>query len=122
VHGAQGVIDNGGFRYFFENDWPGRPPYSFFSKAYRRIGAARAAQRIEQAVASLPYRRPHLAARGRNRFMNGLAEDDPFFALDREVCGDVTIWAKLERFVEKNRAGLTRRPLRATRQKPTLKK
>jgi hypothetical protein len=24
VYGAQGVIDNGGFRYFFENDWPGR--------------------------------------------------------------------------------------------------
>ena len=54
--------------------------------------------------------------------MKSLGEDDPFFALDRDVCGDVTIWAKLETFVEKNRAGLRRRPPSATRQQQTLKK
>jgi hypothetical protein len=26
VHAAQGVIDNGGLQYFFEADWPDRPP------------------------------------------------------------------------------------------------
>ncbi len=30
VHSAQGVIDNGGYRYFFESDWPNNPFYSRF--------------------------------------------------------------------------------------------
>jgi hypothetical protein len=38
VHGAQGVLDNGGLQYFFESDWPERPAYSSFSDAYRRVG------------------------------------------------------------------------------------
>ena len=27
VNGAQGVIDNGGYKYFFGEDWLGKPPY-----------------------------------------------------------------------------------------------
>ena len=43
IHAAQGIIDNGGLIYFFESDWPGTPPYSVFSDAYRRIGKTDAA-------------------------------------------------------------------------------
>jgi hypothetical protein len=32
---AQGMIDNGGFRYFFETDQPGQPRYKVYSGAYR---------------------------------------------------------------------------------------
>jgi hypothetical protein len=38
VYSAQGVIDNGGYRYFFESDWPDNPPYSKFYDAYSAIG------------------------------------------------------------------------------------
>src|SRR4026209_325238 len=50
VYSAQPVIDNGGFVYFFENDWPGNPPYSSFSEAYREIGATDVADWIDRAA------------------------------------------------------------------------
>jgi hypothetical protein len=40
---SQGVIDNGGLQYFFENDWPASVTYSVFSDAYRTIGGIEAA-------------------------------------------------------------------------------
>ncbi len=43
VEQAQGIIDNGGFQYFFENDWPENPSYSVFIDSFRRIGAGEAA-------------------------------------------------------------------------------
>src|SRR5262245_20000194 len=55
VSSAQGVIDNGGFPYFFGPTWPGQPPYSFFAEAYRRIGADGPAACIEQAAALFPF-------------------------------------------------------------------
>ena len=103
VYGAQGVIDNGGVRYCFENDWPGRPPYSWFSRAYRRIGARRAAALLDKAVAMFPFARPHLARRKRNAFMDTLAEDSRLFALGDKVCGDASVWRKLEEFLAANR-------------------
>jgi hypothetical protein len=30
VENAQGIIDNGGLQYFFDSDWDGNSPYSFF--------------------------------------------------------------------------------------------
>jgi hypothetical protein len=36
---VQAMIDNGGFRYIFETDFPFMPPYSTFSDAYRQIRA-----------------------------------------------------------------------------------
>ena len=53
VEAAQGVIDNGGLIYFFESDWPGCPPYSAFSDAYRRIGMSEAADDLDNAAQSL---------------------------------------------------------------------
>jgi hypothetical protein len=38
VNGAQGIIDNGGYKYFFGQDWPGTPPYDDFANAYEAIG------------------------------------------------------------------------------------
>ena len=108
VYGAQGVIDNGGVRFFFESDWPGRPPYAFFVDAYRRIGARAATKGLERAVARLPGKRPHLAILQRNRFMDALKEEDAFF--DDKICGDVTVWAKLEEYVRENANALWRRP------------
>ncbi len=51
---------NGGFQFFFENDWPGQPSYSIFSGAFREIGSTRAAECLEQAVSDFPSELPHL--------------------------------------------------------------
>ena len=76
VEQAQGVIDNGGFHYFFENDWPERPSYSVFVDAFRRIGANEAADCIHDAVEMFPSSNPHLDYQMRREFMNSLREKE----------------------------------------------
>jgi hypothetical protein len=110
IYGAQGVIDNGGFKYFFENDWPGRPPYSLFSDAYRRIGSERPADLLDRAVDLFPFPRPHLARRKRNQFMDALREDHELFVLGDRVCGDRTVWQNLDSYVAKNLEAFGKRP------------
>jgi len=106
VSSAQGMIDNGGFRYFFENDWPGQPPYSYFVDAYRRIGAVDAAQAFEEAVAVFPFEDPHKQAKKRNEVLERYQDDpaDPLERLSDRVCGNETIWQQLEQYVTTNAA------------------
>jgi hypothetical protein len=104
IYTIQAIIDNGGFRYLFESDFPFCPPYSFFSEAYRRIGAADAADRIDRAVAMFPFDKPHQFAQERNKFMDSLEESHEIFELGNQVCGDEAIWLALERYVNKNAA------------------
>jgi hypothetical protein len=47
---AQGVIDNGGFDYFFEQSFAGEPDYQEFVTVYNEIGAFESAGAIEQAI------------------------------------------------------------------------
>ena len=100
----QGMIDNGGFRYPLEGDFPFTPPYSVFSDAYRTIGADDAANRLDKAVAMFPFPHPERETEQRNQFMDGLKEDDEFFLLGDAVCGDETIWQLLDAYVQKNAA------------------
>ena len=102
IYPAQGMVDNGGFRYLFENDFLGNPPYSIFSDAYRRIGAVEAAEYLDRAVAMFPFDQPHLSAERRNEFMDSLDESSEFFELGDRVCGDETVWARLEEYVTKH--------------------
>lgn len=99
LYSTQGRIDNGGFRYFFENDFPSNPPYRAFSDAYRRIGAITAADCLDRAVAVFPFDQPHLSQDKRNEFMDSMEETDDFFGLDDKVCGDKSIWQSLTRYV-----------------------
>jgi hypothetical protein len=110
VHAAQGVIDNGGLQYFFEADFPGKPPYSLFVDAYREIGASDAALVLEQAVSLFPFREPHQHVRDRNWFMDSFKNQDgdevnsPFTPLTDMLCGNRVVWVCLEAFVEKHAA------------------
>jgi hypothetical protein len=99
IFSAQGVIDNGAFAYFFGNNFPGNPPYSLFVEAYRRIGATEAAANIERAAGMFPFPQPHLSVEERRAFMDSLEEDSEFFSLGDRVCGDETVWRKLDRYV-----------------------
>jgi hypothetical protein len=67
--GSQGYIDNGGFIYFFEGDYPGTPPYSVFADAYRAIGADESADCIESAVSLFPFSEPHLHGDARRDYL-----------------------------------------------------
>jgi len=100
VYGAQGVIDNGGLKFFFENDWPGSPPYSLFVEAYRRIGAAGVAGLLERAVSRFPFAEPHQHQELRREFMESLDESDDFFG--EAACGDTLVWERLEEYVRDN--------------------
>lgn len=102
VFSAQGIIDNGGFRYFFESDFPGNPPYEVVSSAYRRISADAAAECIERAVAMFPLVQPHRQVAERNDFMDSIDDSHEFFQLGDEVCGDETVWEKLVEYVQSN--------------------
>ena len=99
VSSAQGVIDNGGFQHFFEGDWPDKPPYSYFSDAYRRIGAEGAAQCIDRAAALFPFAQPERHGKRRQRFLKSLPEAHELFVLGDRVCGDVEVWSLLETYV-----------------------
>jgi hypothetical protein len=105
---VQAMVDNGGFEYVFENDFPFSPPYSVFVSAYRKIGATEAADRLEMAVALFPFEDPHLHPEKRNEFMDSLDESHELFALGDEVCGNEEIWRLMEAYVRKHRAEFPR--------------
>lgn len=71
---AQGIIDNGGFGCFFENDFPDNPPYSVFWEAFRRIGALESSQCLETAAKLFPAQRPELDYQMRRDFLNASRE------------------------------------------------
>lgn len=98
VTAAQGTIDNGGLGFFFGPDFPGRPHYSMFIEAYRRIGAARQADRLEAAVRLFPFADPHLARIERRAFMDQHLGE--FEALDDGILDSLEVRVLLERYVE----------------------
>ena len=99
----QGMVDNGGFQYPMETDFPGCPPYSAFVEAYRQIGAKEAATALEQAVALFPFEHPEYEAEARCAFMSSLEEDSLFQQLSDKVCGDDTIWKSMDEYVAAHR-------------------
>jgi hypothetical protein len=50
VHAAQGIIDNGGFEYFFEMPFPGNPELGEFVEAFNAIGAAESSGALAAAI------------------------------------------------------------------------
>lgn len=96
VDQAQGVIDNGGFGYFYGNDWPKNPPYSVFWDAFKRIGAFEAAQCIETTAKLFPFERPELDFQKRRDYLNlsndrsGSEKDDFDILASRfiDLCGE----------------------------------
>lgn len=103
VCAAQGVIDNGGLRYFFENNWPGQPPYALFAQAYRNIGAAVLAQAIEEAAAAFGFPHPERHEERRHQCLLG-AEGNRIAAIDQRREEDV--WTLLAAYARAHRKAL----------------
>jgi Domain of unknown function (DUF4375) len=105
--GAQGYIDNGGFIYFFEGDYPGTPPYSVFADAYRAIGADESAECIEAAASLFPFPEPHLHGDARRDYLrdhcmiDGRTDDSsPLVKLgDRVIDNSTTNYSLLAKYI-----------------------
>ena len=102
IFSAQGIIDNGGFCYFFENDWPHCPPYSLFADAYERIGRIKGASAIRSAVASFGFETPETNLEGRRKFMEQNYNEEEFEVSGWEdcLCGDQKVWSDLAAWVK----------------------
>ena len=100
VYAAQGVLDNGGLRYFFESDWPGQPPYELFAQAYRAIGATERASAIEQAAKEFAFASPEHDRNRRCELLDG-AVGIRIDAIDRQSVAGRTgenVWSLLAAF------------------------
>jgi len=102
VNGAQGVLDNGGFRYFFESDWPGNPPYEDFASAYEAIGCWKQATELRRVVETFPFPEPHLHKDKRNEYIEANYDPEKMHVRDwgDELCGDDEIWKKLAAYYD----------------------
>lgn len=106
VYSAQGVIDNGGYIYFFESDWPNNPPYLKFIEAYFAIGCINQSQDIARVVSTFPFDDPHLNKQERARFIEANYDEDALEVKSwgESLCGDVEVWEKLEAYCTKNKS------------------
>ncbi len=105
VHSAQGVIDNGGYCYFFEANWSNDLPYSKFVSAYFEIGCEEQSKDFARVVSTFPFEDPHINSVARNNFMDENYDED-----ENEVkgwgdalCGDEEVWSKLEAYYLNNK-------------------
>jgi hypothetical protein len=101
IFAAQGIIDNGGLQYFFENDFPGQPPYSTFVDAYREIGAKDEAA-LAAGVDLFPFPDPHQHLKLRREFQERFPDEGPFAPYSDFLCGDKKVWEMLLEYVLKH--------------------
>jgi hypothetical protein len=105
VCSAQGIIDNGGLEYFFENDFPNNPPYQMFIDAYSNIGASTEAECIEKALPFFEVPNPETATAARIKFINSLPEDysHEFQKISGSICGSEAVWTLLGKYAQQNK-------------------
>ena len=109
VHAAQGVIDNGGYSYFFSSDWPGNPPYSQFTEAYQSIGCEKQVRDLERIVRTFPFENPHLYEEKRKEYIHKNYDDDKYEVKGwgDALCGDKEVWEKLAAYCVENQDKLS---------------
>ena len=107
IYAAQGVIDNGGLVYFFENDWPRTPSYSVYADAYERIGRLEAAKAIRDAAASFGIDSPETKIDARRQFIEKHYNEDEFGVdgWNDCVCGDEKVWSDLANWIRQHPSG-----------------
>lgn len=112
---GQGVIDNGGLQYFYENDFPGQPSYDVIVAAFRRIGAEAVADCIERTADMFPFPTPHKKREERNDWMGSIEDEEghEFHQLSNFACGHESVWPLLDAYVFKYRAFLEDLPTEA---------
>jgi len=102
IFSAQGVIDNGGLIYFFENDWPGTPDYEVFIEAYKNIGMVDCALCLASAVSAFEVDRPHENLEARRQFIEVNYDEGSFEVKgwNDVICGNESVWVKLAKWAK----------------------
>ena len=103
THSAQGVIDNGGFAYFFECDWPGLDDWNIFAEDFAAVGHDKAAVAIRAALELFPGGRPQSALKERRAHIFGAlgGPDGKLGDLDGPICGKSAVLKRLlERYID----------------------
>lgn len=101
IYTAQGIIDNGGFQYLFECDFPGNPEYKRFSDAYREIGAGVIADLLDRAASLFPFTDAHLKRDERISYLRQhcVEADSPMGLLSGEAIGQRLVFTRLAEYV-----------------------
>lgn len=104
VDSAQGIIDNGGLRYFYEVDFEEQGPYSDFVEAYRAIGAEDAATLLERSIRLFPFPDPHLHELKRQRWLDQIQEDESheFNYISAKLIGHQVVFPKLKEYMARH--------------------
>jgi hypothetical protein len=104
---AQGVIDNGGYKYFFGADWD-RQPYEQFAEAYEAIGCVQAAADLRRVVSTFPFSEPHRRRESRREYMRLHWDEDSCCVRGwcDALCGDATVWSNLTEYCREHSAKL----------------
>ena len=109
---AQAVIDNGGFRYFFETDFDGKPHYNIFVEAYDQIGATESAGSIEQMLAHFPDKTPPEDHGKRRKYLDGVFKSPDaspeLKIIENMILGRVENYASVARYIRANRDAICR--------------
>ncbi len=105
VHSAQGVIDNGGYEYFFGGDWPGKPPYSRFVEAYIAIGCRKQAKELARVISTFPFSDPHLKEGARKKYIKKNYDDakDEIKGWGKKLIGNKEVWEMLKKYYLKHK-------------------
>ena len=105
TYSAQGVIDNGGFPYFFECNWPGVADWQIFADDFDAVGHVKGAEAIRAALRLFPHGRPQadLQKRRRHIFKSLDGLDGPLGELDAPICGKSALLMRLlARYIKVN--------------------
>lgn len=105
TYSAQGVIDNGGFPYLFENNWPGITDWNIFADDFEAVGHTTGAEAIRAALRLFPHGQPQTDLKERRKHIFGTLGglDGELGKLDRVICGESEFLDQLlVRYIETN--------------------
>ena len=91
---ATGIIENGGLRYFYENDFPDGVSHAEIAECYRNIGMEKVAELIEKSAACFPAGHPQPELDARNEFLNDASLNDAFDSIDADLFSETTRFEK----------------------------
>jgi hypothetical protein len=71
VYSAQGLIDNGGFTYFFESDFPNKSnAYLIIKESYKNIGCPHLAEALDKVLSLFPDSKLQTNLKKRQKFLS----------------------------------------------------
>jgi len=103
TYSAQGMIDNGGFAYFFESDWPGVDDWTLFAEDFEAVGHKKAADALRAALLLFPGGQPQKNLAERRRYISESLGgfDGALGKLDGAICGkSATLERLLVRYIK----------------------